>query len=54
MSLACFEIVCGTVNNPGKDGTQKKVKVIELDIKDRRAYKIAENFGVGKPRVGTF
>ena len=48
MSLACFEIVCGTVDNPGKDGTQKKVNVIELNIKNRRAYKIAENLGVGK------
>ena len=58
MSLVCLEILCSAVNNLGRDATLKevstlveRVKVIELNNKNRSARKIAEDFGVGKTQV---
>ena len=57
MSLVCFEILCSTVDNLGRDATQKevslveRVKVIELSNKIGSAGKIAKDFGVGKTQV---
>ena len=58
MSLLCFEILCSTVDNLSRDATLtedftlvERVKVIELNNKNRSARKIADDFGVGKTQV---
>ena len=48
MSLVCFEILCSTVDNLGRDALVERVKVIELNNKNRSAGKIAKDLGVGK------